>query len=167
MLTQLSLHSPVGDLTLTAEGDALVALDWGWAPAEFEFVRETPLLREARRQLDAYFDGDLRDFDLPLAPGGTAHQEKVWKIMAAIPFGTTRTYGEIAAEMESFSRAVANACGRNPLPIILPCHRVVAAGGKLGGYSGDGGVETKKQLLNLEAVIFSGQSSQTLLTSPR
>lgn len=165
MLTQISLHSPVGDLTVTAEGEALVALDWGWAPEEFGLVRETPLLLEARRQLNAYFDGDLGDFDLPLAPGGTAHQQKVWAIMAAIPFGATRTYGEIAAEIGSFSRAVANACGRNPLPVILPCHRVVAVGGKLGGYSGDGGVETKKQLLNLEAVIFSGQLSQTLLIS--
>jgi methylated-DNA-[protein]-cysteine S-methyltransferase len=164
MLTQLSLHSPVGDLTLTAEGDSLVALDWGWAPAEFDFVRETPLLVEARRQLDAYFDGDLRQFDLPLAPRGTEHQQKVWKIMGAIPYGATLTYGEIATQTGSFSRAVANACGCNPLPIILPCHRVVASGGKLGGYSGDGGVETKKQLLNLEATIFSGQPSQTLLT---
>ena len=155
MMYQLSLHSPVGDLTLTEQDGALVSLDWGWAPEEFDFVRETDLLTEARRQLHSYFDGDLRDFDLPLAPDGTAHQQKVWERMARIPFGRTITYGELAADTGSGSRAVANACGRNPLPIILPCHRVVAAGGKLGGYSGDGGAETKKQLLNLEATIFA------------
>ena len=73
--------------------------------------------------------------------------------MSAIPYGQTRTYGELATELGSGSRAVANACGRNTIPIIIPCHRVVAAGGKLGGYSGDGGVETKKQLLNIEALL--------------
>tara|TARA_R110002110_G_scaffold109418_18_gene272982 strand:- start:4845 stop:5303 length:459 start_codon:yes stop_codon:yes gene_type:complete len=150
---QLSMHSPVGDITLTEVDNQIIALDWGWAPEEFGLVRETSLLAKAREQLNAYFDGDLRDFDLPLAPDGTSHQKDVWRVMSAIPYGQTRTYGDLAAELGSGSRAVANACGRNTIPIIIPCHRVVAAGGKLGGYSGDGGVETKKQLLNIEALL--------------
>ncbi|MEQ8709297.1 MAG: methylated-DNA--[protein]-cysteine S-methyltransferase [Rhodospirillales bacterium] len=150
---QLSMHSPVGDLTLTEEDGQIIALDWGWAPDDFGLIRETALLVKARGQLDAYFDGDLQNFDLPLAPDGTPHQKEVWRVMSAIPYGRTRTYGELAAELGSGSRAVANACGRNCIPIIIPCHRVVAAGGKLGGYSGDGGVETKKQLLNIEALL--------------
>ncbi len=153
MMYQLSMHSPVGDLTLTEADGQIIALDWGWAPDEFGLVRETPLLVTAREQLNAYFDGDLRNFDLPLAPDGTPHQQSVWRVMSAIPYGQTRTYGELATELGSGSRAVANACGRNTIPIIIPCHRVVAAGGKLGGYSGDGGVETKKQLLNIEALL--------------
>ncbi len=153
MMYQLSMHSPVGDLTLTEADGQIIALDWGWGPDEFGLVRETPLLVTAREQLDAYFDGDLQNFDLPLAPDGTPHQQNVWRVMSAIPYGQTRTYGELATELGSGSRAVANACGRNTIPIIIPCHRVVAAGGKLGGYSGDGGVETKKQLLNIEALL--------------
>lgn len=153
MMYQLSMHSPVGDLTLTEADGQIIALDWGWAPDEFGLVRETPLLVTAREQLDAYFDGDLQNFDLPLAPDGTPHQQNVWRVMSAIPYGQTRTYGELATELGSGSRAVANACGRNTIPIIIPCHRVVAARGKLGGYSGDGGVETKKQLLNIEALL--------------
>lgn len=153
MMYQLSMHSPIGDLTLTEADGQIIALDWGWVPDEFGLVRETPLLVTAREQLDAYFDGDLQNFDLPLAPDGTPHQQNVWRVMSAIPYGQTRTYGELATELGSGSRAVANACGRNTIPIIIPCHRVVAAGGKLGGYSGDGGVETKKQLLNIEALL--------------
>lgn len=144
----LSMHSPVGPLTLFTEDDALVAVDWGRAPDG----RSTPLLAEARRQFDAYFDGRLRSFDLPLNPAGTAFQRRVWQAMQAIPYGETRTYGDIADAVGSAARAVGGACGRNPLPIVIPCHRVVAGGGRPGGYSGDGGVETKRILLTLEGV---------------
>lgn len=149
-MPQLSLHSPVGDLTLSEEDGALVALDWGWAPGQ----DETPLLREARRQLEAYFDGDPAPFELPLAPAGSDFQRRVWKGMRAIPLGRTLSYGELAAKLDSAARPVGTACGANPIPIVVPCHRVIAANGALGGYSGEGGVETKQALLRLEGTLL-------------
>lgn len=143
----LSLHSPVGDLTIHQDGDAVVAVEWGWAPKEFQ--EETPLLAEARDQTQAYFDGARPDFDLPLAPAGTPFQQKVWRAMCDIPAGQTRTYGDVAGDLSSAARAVGMACGANPIPVIIPCHRIVAAA-DLGGYSGDGGLDTKRQLLRLE-----------------
>lgn len=146
---QLSLHTPVIDITISELEGAIISLDWGWSP----FQEPSPLLREAKRQLDAYFDGDLTEFDLPLTPNGTVHQEKVWSAMTAIPYGTTRTYGDIATQIGSAAQPVGSACGRNPIPILIPCHRVVAHGGKLGGYSGDGGLYTKRALLVLEGAM--------------
>jgi methylated-DNA-[protein]-cysteine S-methyltransferase len=149
-MPQLSLHSPVGDLTLSEADGALVALDWGWAPGQ----RETRMLGQARRQLEAYFDGDPAPFELPLAPAGSDFQRRVWERMGAIPLGRTLSYGELARELGSAARAVGAACGANPIPIIVPCHRVIAADGGLGGYSGQGGVETKQALLRLEGALL-------------
>ena len=146
---QLSLHSPVGDITVTEDEGAIVSLDWGWAGRQ----TTTPLLDEAVRQLHAYFDGDTEGFSLPLAPAGTAFQQRVWQSMAAIPYGATRTYGALAAGLGTGPRAVGAACGRNPIPIILPCHRVLGAGGRLHGYSGGEGLETKRALLDLERAV--------------
>lgn len=151
-MPQLSLHSPVGELTLSEDDGALVSVDWGRAPLAFQ--SSTKLLEEARRQLDAYFDGKLRVFDLPLRPAGTQFQQRVWGAMLAIPMGSTRSYGEIAAELKSAARAVGTACGANPIPIVIPCHRVLAGGNRIGGYSGDGGAETKAALLRLEGVLL-------------
>jgi methylated-DNA-[protein]-cysteine S-methyltransferase len=148
-MPQLSMHSPVGDLTITEEDGAIVALDWGWGRDQ----DETPLLAKARAQLEAYFDGAPDPFDLPLRPAGTAFQKQVWQAMQRIPAGATRTYGEIAGDLNSAARAVGTACGRNPIPVIIPCHRVLAGNG-LGGYSGDGGVETKIALLRLEGALL-------------
>lgn len=145
-MTQLSFHSPIGDLTLTEEDGFIVSLDWGWSCAQ----GTSALLEKAKKQVMAYLDGLRRDFDLPLSPMGTEFQKKVWKAMQAIPYGKTRSYGEIAAKLKSSARAVGGACGRNPIPIIIPCHRVLGSGGALGGYSGEGGTETKSQLLKLE-----------------
>jgi methylated-DNA-[protein]-cysteine S-methyltransferase len=145
-MPSLTMPSPIGDLTLFEEDGRLVAVDWG-AVAE---QSETPLLDEARRQLDDYFDGLRRSFDLPLAPQGTPFQRRVWIALADIPYGQTLCYGGLARQLGSAPRAVGTACGRNPLPIVLPCHRVVAANGSLGGYSGMDGVETKRFLLALE-----------------
>lgn len=148
-MPQLSMHSPVIDITVTEIDGAIVSLDWGWSP----FQEPTPLLHEAKRQLDLYFDGKLTSFDLPLVPMGTEHQEKVWTAMRKIPFGETRSYGDLAREIGSAAQAVGNACGRNPLPILIPCHRITASAGKLGGYSGDGGLYTKRALLVLEGAL--------------
>jgi methylated-DNA-[protein]-cysteine S-methyltransferase len=150
-MPQLSMHSPVGDLTLTEEGGALVAIDWGWSPIQ----AETPLLHRAKAQLEEYFDGTRRSFDLLLAPAGTAFQKSVWRAMQAIPAGSTRTYGDLAADLRSAPRAVGQACGRNPLPIVIPCHRVLGSNGAIGGYSGEGGLDTKRDLLRLEGVPLS------------
>ena len=150
-MAQLSMHSPVGDLTVTEEEGAIISLDWGWVPAEWQ--TETPLLLTAIEQLNAYFDGDRLDFDLPLNPAGSAFQKAVCAAMVAIPGGTTRSYGEIAKDIDSSAQAVGNACGLNPIPIIIPCHRVLAAGREMGGFSGDGGVDTKKKLLALEKAL--------------
>ena len=148
-MPQLSMHTPIGDLTLHADGGAIVSLDWGWSPDP----TPTPLLLEAKRQLDAWFDGDLTAFDLPLSPHGTAFQRRLWGALRAIPYGTTVTYGALARSLTSSARAVGTACGMNPIPIIIPCHRVLAAGGAMGGYSGEGGLRTKKALLVLEGAI--------------
>jgi methylated-DNA-[protein]-cysteine S-methyltransferase len=149
-MTQLSLHSPVGDLTLSEDDGAIVALDWGWGAAQ----TPTPLLQEAKRQLERYFDGALTAFDLPLRPHGTAFRHRVWTAMGRIPYGATRSYGQLAAEVGGPARAVGGACGANPIPILIPCHRVLAAHGSLGGYSGEGGVETKAFLLRLEGALL-------------
>ncbi|TAK98226.1 MAG: methylated-DNA--[protein]-cysteine S-methyltransferase [Rhodospirillaceae bacterium] len=145
-MPQLSLHTPVGDLTISAEDERIVAVDWGWGRDQ----APTKILREAKKQLEAYFDGKLKRFDLPLAPAGTLFQQQVWRAMCDIPYGGTATYGALAARLHSSARSVGTACGRNPLPILIPCHRVVAAGNRLGGYSGDGGMKTKTALLRLE-----------------
>lgn len=149
-MAHLSMNSPVGTLTLFEEGGALIAVEWGRAPDE----AATPLLDEAKAQLDAYFDDKLRDFDLPLDLRGTAFETAVWLAMSEIPYGATRTYGDLAQDLSSAARAVGGACGRNPIPVVVPCHRVMGAGGRLTGYSGGAGVETKEALLRLEGAIL-------------
>lgn len=142
----LSVPSPVGTLTLFADEDALNVVEWGRGPE----APTNPLLTEAAAQLNAYFDGKLQAFDLPLNPSGTDFQRSVWFEFAGIPYGRVKTYGEIARILSSHARAVGMACGANPIPIILPCHRVVGRDGKMTGFSGGAGVETKIQLLTLE-----------------
>jgi methylated-DNA-[protein]-cysteine S-methyltransferase len=142
----LSIPSPVGRLTLEEAGDMIAAIRWGESPAG----NGSPLLAEAARQLAAYFDGRLRDFDLPLAAEGSAFEGRVWAAMRAIPYGETRTYGDLAHATDSGPRAVGRACGRNPIPSVVPCQRVLARAG-LGGYSGGEGLPTKQWLLALEA----------------
>ncbi len=147
-MAHLSLHSPVGALTVFEDVGAVVVLEWGRAPA----AGTTPLLDEAKRQLDAYFAGRLTVFDLPLRPRGTPFQEDLWRRLSKIPYGQVLAYGALAARMKSAPRAVGGACGRNPIPIVIPCHRVVAAGGRLGGFSGGTGIDTKRALLRLEGI---------------
>ena len=146
-MPQLSLHTSLLDaLTVTEEDGAIISLDWGWSRDQ----AETPLLIEARAQLHAYLDGERESFDLPLAPAGTPYRQRVWQALCQIPYGETRTYTAIAREAGGVSRSVGGANGANPIPILIPCHRVVAAHG-LGGFSGGDGLETKRRLLHLEA----------------
>ena len=144
-LPQLSLHSPVGDLTISDEDGAIVALDWGWGRDQ----TETPLLVRARGQLQEYFDGARLEFDLPLAPAGTPYRRRVWEALRQIPPAETRSYAEIARTVGGSPLAVGSANAANPIPILIPCHRVVATNG-IGGYSGGDGLKTKRYLLALE-----------------
>ncbi len=147
-MPSLSLPSPVGQLTIDETDGAIVAIRWAGAPSG----NGSPLLAEAARQLAAYFDGRLFRFDLPLAPAGSSFEARVWAAMQAIPYGETRCYGDLAEAVGTAPRAVGRACGKNPIPIVIPCHRVLAKGG-LGGYSGEGGLATKQRLLALEGAI--------------
>ncbi|WP_370229076.1 methylated-DNA--[protein]-cysteine S-methyltransferase [Cognatishimia sp.] len=137
--------SPVGRLSITEENGKITRLSWGGAPEGHADV-----LSQAVAQLAAYFAGDLTAFDLPLEVHGSDFQRAVCEEMLKIPFGDTVTYGDIAKALGVPAQPVGGACGGNPIPIIIPCHRVMGAGGKLTGFSGAGGVETKVTLLRHE-----------------
>lgn len=139
------ISCPAGQLCLTEEDGAITALGWGGEA----LGGETALLAEARAQIEAYFVGTREGFDLPLRVAGSDFQRAVCDAMLAIPFGETRTYGDLARALGASAQAVGQACGANPIPLIIPCHRVLGAG-NLGGYSGAGGIETKVALLRHE-----------------
>jgi methylated-DNA-[protein]-cysteine S-methyltransferase len=146
---RLTMPSPVGALTLFEQSGTITLLVWA-AGDRIRNARPTPLLAAAQTQLEAYFDGRLDRFHLPLALDGSPFQQRVWQAISEIPAGGTETYGALARRLGSAPRAIGGACGANPIPIIIPCHRVVGAGGRLSGYSGRGGLTTKKRLLDLE-----------------
>jgi methylated-DNA-[protein]-cysteine S-methyltransferase len=146
-MPQLSLHTPLGEVTISEDGGAIVALDWGRGRDQ----EATPLLRDACDQLQDYFDGKRMSFHLPLAPEGSNFQKRVWAALCAIPPGETRSYADIARAIGSAPRAVGGANGANPIPLFIPCHRVIAADGSLGGYSGGDGPATKRFLLDHES----------------
>jgi methylated-DNA-[protein]-cysteine S-methyltransferase len=152
MLTTRVVPTPVGELTLVGSPRGLRQVLWaGQAPPTGSVEASCEVIEEAERQLDAYFAGDLRRFDLPLELGGTEFQVAAWRALADIPFGTTVTYGEQARRLgrPTAVRAVGAANGRNPLPIVLPCHRIVGADGSLVGFGG--GLPRKQALLEHEA----------------
>ena len=143
----VGVHSPLGPLSLWMEGDQITRLDWVQGP---ELTHETPkLLHDAASQLNAYFSGSLTEFDLPLRLGPGNFQAIFQNALLNIPFGETRTYGDLAKELNVSAQAAGQACGANRLPILVPCHRVLGAS-SLGGFSGAGGVEAKVALLKLE-----------------
>ena len=153
--------SPIGRLLLTAERGALTGLfmePHRHAASPGEDCEENPdaaPLAAARRQLAAFFAGERRDFDLPLAPRGTEFQQRVWQGLQEIPFGATISYGELARRIGNAAacRAVGLANGRNPISIIIPCHRVIGANGTPTGYGG--GLSRKVALLNFEAAVLA------------
>ena len=150
------IDSPVGELRLVEHRDSLVAIEFapfreGDGRVRGDRDDRHPLLVEAARQLTAYFARDLKEFDLPLAPVGSAFQQRVWTELRAIGYGETASYGQVATRLgmtPAASRAVGLANGRNPIPIVVPCHRVIGANGTLTGYAG--GLPTKQTLLELE-----------------
>lgn len=147
-MPSLSISSPVGNLVLDEKDAAIVAIRW----ADERESNGSALLAEAARQLEAYFGGTLTQFELPLRPAGSDFEHQVWSAMQKIPYGKTACYGDLAAKIKSGPRAVGGACGKNPIPIVIPCHRVLAKSG-LGGYSGEGGLRTKQALLTLEGAL--------------
>ena len=151
-MNRVVFDTPVGPMVLEEEGGGLTALYLPNSPMS-PVGEETPLLARGKEELLAYLAGERRDFDLPLAPQGTPFQRKVWSALADIPYGQTITYGELARRVggPKGSRAVGQANHRNPLPILLPCHRVVGANGTLTGYGG--GLELKEWLLRLEGIL--------------
>lgn len=147
----LIVESPVGSLVLTANHTAVTSLAWHRPEQTFE-QQINDVLRDAAQQLEAFFEGTTT-FDLPLAPVGSPFQLRGWKAMAEIPWGKTESYGALAARIGSGPRAVGALCATNPLPIIVPCHRVVASNGQLGGFSGGEGPITKQWLLRHEGAL--------------
>jgi len=143
-MLRLTVDTPTGSMTLTEKDGAIVRTEW-----ESGGTDDTPLLREAAAQLAAYFDDPAQGFDLPLKVEASEFQQRVCDAMLAIPLGETRTYGELSKHLGVPAQAIGQGCGGNPIPVIIPCHRVLGANG-LGGFSGLGGVETKVWLLKHE-----------------
>lgn len=150
MISMMTMASPLGELRLQARGDELVGVYLPDQPAPDATARPCDVLVATAAQLAEYFAGRRRVFELPLAPRGTGFQERVWHALLAIPFGQTRSYGELARAIgrPAASRAVGAANAKNPISIIVPCHRVIAATGALTGYAG--GMAAKRWLLDHE-----------------
>lgn len=144
------VSSPIGPLRLVESGGRVARVDFGAPEAPEEWNRVAELSTDVERQLAEYFRGERRDFDLPFQPRGTDFQLRVWQELSTIPYGTTTSYGEIARRIgrPKASRAVGAANGRNPIPVIVPCHRVIGANGSLVGFGG--GLPIKRMLLELE-----------------
>lgn len=156
-MNTLTVDSPIGPLQLVSNGSALIEIRFADRHREETHTGSgaDPALRGGARQLGEYFAGQRRHFDLPLAAGGTAFQQRVWRALVAIPYGETRSYRDIAVHIGRIRavRAVGAANGRNPLPIVVPCHRVVGSDGTLTGFAG--GLALKRQLLELEGALGS------------
>jgi methylated-DNA-[protein]-cysteine S-methyltransferase len=153
----LTTASPIGPLTLVATSDAIVGIRFGEDDVGMNSVSaavgDHPVLDAAARQLREYFAGERTEFDLPLAPAGTEFQRMAWTALRSIPFGETISYGEQARRLgdKNKSRAVGAANGKNPIPIVVPCHRVVGANGHLTGFAG--GIDVKAWLLDHELAV--------------
>lgn len=140
-------ETPLGPLWAETDGQgALVSLHWGKPPAGRAATQTHP----AWQQLISYFNNSLENFDIEMNLIGTPFQQRAWQTIFSIPYGTVATYADIARHLGTGPRALAGACAKNPLPLFIPCHRVVGSGGALSGYSGAGGLATKKALLKLE-----------------
>lgn len=153
----IRMESPLGRLEITARGSAIVGLDIardGGLRNDGEPEKSSPVLEKARKQLGEYFAGKRKTFALSTALDGTEFQKSVWSALSGIPFGGVMSYGEVGHETgrPSAGRAVGGAVGANPIPIIIPCHRVLASDGRITGYSGGNGIPTKVWLLDHEGI---------------
>jgi methylated-DNA-[protein]-cysteine S-methyltransferase len=147
------VDTPIGAILIAGDGSAIVETYFAGGQPKPEWIRDDDALSEAAAELRAYFAGSLQAFDLPLAPRGTEFQQSVWSALLEIPYGQTTTYSAIAEKIgrPAAVRAVGAANGANPIPIIIPCHRVIGASGSLTGFGG--GLDVKRQLLALEARV--------------
>ena len=166
-LFETTIDTPIGTLRLLADGEALVAIEFPEhagppRPSGARAAQDAPVLARARRQLAEYFAGERTRFDLPLAAAGTPFQRRVWAALSGIPYGETRSYSDIAAEVANVRavRAVGAANGRNPLPIVVPCHRVIGSDGRLTGFGG--GLPTKAWLLRHERAVLAARNEASL-----
>jgi len=154
----LTMDSPLGPLTITASNQTITAVTIGQSPSPKHSANpaDAVVLQRAASQLGEYFDGSRTEFDLPLTWSGTTFQEAVWTALSAIPFGAKLTYEELGlkAGVGRAPRAVGGAVGRNPIPIIVPCHRILGASGTITGYSAGEGIPTKQKLLRHEGIEF-------------
>jgi len=142
-----ALQTEIGWIEVSADNEAITHLFWrGVRPAR---LQSSALVKEAVKQLNAYFEKRLTRFDLPIAADGTGFARDVWDIMRAIPYGQTLTYGDVAARLNAPAQAIGQACGQNPIAIVIPCHRIVGTNW-LGGYSSELGLSAKQYLLDLE-----------------
>jgi methylated-DNA-[protein]-cysteine S-methyltransferase len=147
MLNSIHLQSPFGSINVFERQERIISLEWGdEVQGNLSYV-----LIEARNQLKAYFNCRLKVFDLPLSIHGSDFQKNVCRLILQIPFGGTQTYGDLATILNSSPRPVGGACGRNKIPIIIPCHRVMGLNKNLTGFSGAGGIKTKEALLRHES----------------
>jgi methylated-DNA-[protein]-cysteine S-methyltransferase len=169
-LPQLSLHTPVGPVTVSAEDERIVAVDWGWGRDQ----EATPVLLRAKAWLQDYFDGAVKPMDLPLDPFGTPYRCRVWQAIGEIPCGAAWSYRHVSETVGGSPRSIGTAMATNPIPLLIPCHRVVGSGalGRLviGGYSGGDGIETKRFLLDHEARIAglaSGWTGRSVSAGPQ
>lgn len=141
------VKTPMGVLEIEASDEGVTSLIWAKSEGKTE---KHPVITQAIKELEGYFTGKLKEFDVPLDIDGTAFQCKVWAAMGDVPYGKTVTYGALAKKLKTSARAVGGACGANPVPVIVPCHRIVGSDNKLTGYSGGSGVKTKQALLKHE-----------------
>lgn len=153
MSYRVSIHSPLGPIALQSDGEFLTGVEIGGS-----VTSPTPdaITQAASQQLEEYFAGTRTTFDLPLKPSGTTFQESVWAALQDIPYGQTTSYGEVGRRVgkPGSARAVGGAVGANPLPIVIPCHRVLSSTLHITGYSGGDGIPTKEKLLALENISF-------------
>lgn len=149
----LIMETPVGPLTILEDLHGICGIHFGDERSADIIMEETPLLAEAKRQLNEYFSGVRKEFHLPLSINGTLFQKTVWKALCTIPYGETRTYGQVAVQIGNprGGRAIGMANHNNPIAIVVPCHRVLGANGALTGYAG--GLHIKRALLELEGVV--------------
>ncbi len=153
----IRLHSPIGRLEIIARAGTIVGLDIesnGRLPRETHSEKKSPVLATASTQLAEYFAGKRQKFDVPVDLSGTPFQQSVWQTLAEIPFGQVRSYGDVGMSTgrRAAGRAVGGAVGANPIPIIVPCHRVLGSDGRITGYSGGNGIPTKVWLLDHEGI---------------
>ena len=150
MIFRSIMNTPCGNILLEAENDQLIGCRFIFASSFTNFNQETPFLQNVKKQLEEYFSGTRKSFDIKLAPAGTAFQQSVWQALQKIPYGRTASYKDIAEKIHNSKafRAVGMANNKNPIAIIIPCHRVIGSNGRLVGYAG--GLDLKQQLLELE-----------------